>query len=88
LGGGYAVIGAGTAGNLDLFVLHQAVDAAVDTDQSSFGARFAGQSGSVAYRGEATVQTGTRAGADAAAYMLGARLGLDVGTGGTLTLRT
>ena len=86
LWGAYAVIDAGTAGDLDLFVLHQAVDAAVDTDQSSFGARFAGNSGAVTYRGEATVQTGTRDGADVSAYMLGARLGFDVGTGGLLTL--
>jgi hypothetical protein len=84
--GAYAVIGAGTAGNLDLYAFHQAVESGADTDQTSFGARFAGKTGKLSYRGEATVQTGTRVGDDVSAYMLGGRLGLDVGKGGTITL--
>ena len=84
--GAYAVIGAGTTGNLDLYAFHQAVDSEADTDQNSVGARFSGKTGRMSYRGEATVQWGTRVGDDVSAYMFGGRLGLDVGDGGTLTL--
>ena len=84
--GAYAVIGTGAAGYLDLYVFHQTADSGVDTDQSSFGARPAGKTGTVSYRGEATVQSGTRAGDDASAYMLGGRLRFDVGGSGTLIL--
>ncbi len=84
--GAYGVIDAGAAGNLDLYAFHQAVDAGADTDQSSFGARFAGKTGAVSYRGEATVQTGTRVGNDVSAFMFGGRVGLDVGDTGVLTL--
>jgi len=61
-------------GALDLYALYNRTEGAVETDQQSFGARYA-FSGSLTGRFEGTLQTGTRSGADVSAYMFGARLG-------------
>ncbi len=84
--GAYAVVEAGGAGDLDLYGFYQKVTATADTDQFTLGARLAGKSGGVTYRGELSVQSGDRAGEDVSAYMFGGRLGFDAGSRGLITL--
>lgn len=72
--GAYATVSDVGPGALDLYVLYNRTEGAVETDQQSFGARYA-FAGSVTGRLEGTLQKGTRSGADVSAYMFGARLG-------------
>ncbi len=84
--GAYAVVEAGRMGDLDLYALYQKGLEVTETGQGTFGARLAGSDGRLTYRGEASIQRGKRADADVAAYMLGGRIGVGVGSRTTLTL--
>jgi len=62
------------SGALDLYWLHDQVEADAETNQSTLGARYA-FSGGLNGRFEGSYQTGERAGTDVSAYMFGGRLG-------------
>lgn len=62
------------SGALDLYWLHDQVDAAAETKQSTIGARYV-FTGGLNGRFEGSFQTGERAGRDVSAYMFGGRLG-------------
>ncbi len=72
--GAYATVKSVGPGVLDLYWLYDRVEGATKTDQHALGARYAFE-GTVRGRVEATLETGTRAGADLSAFMVGARLG-------------
>lgn len=84
LTGAYATL-TGLPGALDLYGLYNKVSGAGDTDQLTLGARWAAQQERFKYRLEGSYQTGTRGGADVAAFMFGGRVGTKVGKVG-LTL--
>ena len=84
--GAYAVVDAGRTGSVDLYALYQKRVGATETRQGTFGVRFVGSQGRVTFRGEASLQRGERADADVAAYMLGGRIGYQVGDRSTLML--
>jgi hypothetical protein len=84
--GAYATLDDIGSGALDLYWLHDRVEGAAATGQSSLGARYA-FTGPVNGRFEGTFQTGERAGSDVSAYMFGGRLGTSFASGrGTATL--
>lgn len=77
--GGYALLNEAGPGSLEVYGLldHVAGDTLTDpeTNQTTVGARWLGQTGVVSYRAEGSYQMGTRAGVDLSAFMFGARLG-------------
>lgn len=79
--GAYGVVGAGAAGALDVYALHNRARGQATTDQGTVGARWAGRAAGVSYRGEASYQFGERGGRDVAAYMLAGSAGV-TGAGG------
>ena len=63
-------------GDIDLYWLYDRTEGAAETDQHSVGARYVfAAPGDIEGRVEGTFQTGTRAGNDVSAYLLGARVG-------------
>jgi hypothetical protein len=68
------------SGGLDLYWLHDRTDGAVETRQSTLGARYA-FTGGVSGRFEGSYQSGERAGTDVSAYMYGGRLGTSFAEG-------
>lgn len=72
--GAYATIPEVGTGNLDAYWLFDRGEGALETRQSTVGARYA-FGGRLSGRFEGTFQTGTRAGADVSAFMFGGRLG-------------
>lgn len=72
--GTYAVLDDVGPGSLDLYWLYDRVEGAVETGQHTTGARYAFP-GTINGRLEASFQSGTRAGMDVSAYMMGGRLG-------------
>ncbi len=73
--GGYGALPDVGPGALDVYLLFNTVDAALETDQATLGARWAGTTGPYSYRAEASLQLGDRAGRNVTAFMLGARAG-------------
>jgi hypothetical protein len=67
-------------GALDVYWLFDRARDGLDTDEHSIGARYA-VDGEITGRFEATVQSGTRAGADVSSFMFGARLGTSFNEG-------
>ncbi|MFQ5536505.1 MAG: alginate export family protein [Gemmatimonadota bacterium] len=78
--GAYATVRDVGPGALDLYWLYDRVRGEADTDQHTYGGRFA-WNGTVSGRLEATAQTGTRKGQDLSAYMVGARVGTKMAGG-------
>lgn len=63
-------------GTLELYALYDHAEVTLaNTNQGTLGARLAGETSGVIYRGEFYIQTGDRAGVDVSAFMLGARVG-------------
>ncbi len=74
--GGYATVDEIGPGALDLYVLHDWIDGPAATSRATFGGRWAVGSGPVLGRLEGSLQRGDIAGRDAAAWMLGGRIGV------------
>jgi hypothetical protein len=86
-GGAYVTVPvSGKKTGLDLYTLYNRTSGAADTELYTLGARIAGASGKLTYRGEASYQAGDVGGSDVAAYMAGARLGYKLTDKATLTL--
>jgi len=69
-------------GTLELYALYDHAEVTLaNTNQGTLGARLAGESSGVIYRGELYVQTGDRAGVDVSAFMFGGRVGTRFGGG-------
>jgi len=73
--GAYAELHRVGPGALDLYGLLNTVAGADETKQVTLGGRWWGESGRIRFRGEASYQTGVRAGSDVRAFMVGARVG-------------
>lgn len=73
--GSYATVRNAGPGALDLYVLFNAMDGAVKTNQATLGARWAGDVDAYQFRGELSYQGGDRSGIDVSAFMFGARVG-------------
>jgi hypothetical protein len=72
---------------LDLYALFNREDGEAETNQTTVGARWAGEENAIRFRGEGSFQTGERDGFDVTAFMLGGRLGAKLAGGsGTVTL--
>jgi len=72
--GAYATVRNTGPGALDLYWLYDRTEGSVDTNEHTFGARYAFK-GVVNGRVEGSFQAGTRAAQDLSAFMFGARLG-------------
>lgn len=85
--GAYATIEEAGPGALDLYLLYDRGDGPLETDQQTFGARYALTRGALSARFEASAQTGERAGESVSAWMFGGRLTGSFGGGrGSATL--
>lgn len=78
--GAYATRPGVGPGALDVYWLFDRARAATETDEHLFGGRYAFE-GELSGRLEATYQTGTRAGADVSAFLIGARVGTEFADG-------
>ena len=68
-------------GTLEIYTLLNQIEDIAETEQYTFGLRFAGQQSIISYRAEGSYQTGERAGSDVAAFMITARLGASLAEG-------
>lgn len=73
--GAYAVLGDLGPGALDLYWLFNRDEAVEETEQSTFGARYAFARGALTGRFEGSLQRGDRGGRTVSAWMFGGRLG-------------
>lgn len=75
LAGAYGVWTVAEGRTLDLYGMLNRREAAADTREGTFGARYVAADGPWSYRAEASVQTGTRSDVDVGAWMTGVRAG-------------
>ncbi|MFQ5551684.1 MAG: alginate export family protein, partial [Gemmatimonadales bacterium] len=69
------------AGTLDLYGIFNHAGGAATTNQTTVGTRWWGALGTLRWRVEGSVQTGTRNGTDVTAFLVGARLGTSLAAG-------